>query len=580
MGETENGSGLRWRLPVLTSLDGYRRSWVPRDLTAGLLIVAIAIPLSMGMAEVAGMPPIAGLYSCVLPLVAYAFLGSSRQLVIALDASTAAMLAAAVVGLAGGDPVRYAALAGAAAVLVGLVLIAAGSLRLGLVADFLSEPVLLGYQAGLAAVVIASQLPRFLGMTVETSDTIPRFRETFSNLADANPWSVVIGTAVLATMILVRRWKPAVPGPLIGVAGATIVVAALGLQDEGVAVLGTLPSGLPPIAIPDVSLHDLVQLLPAAAAISLVAAADTLVSSRAFAARNGYEVNANRDLIGLGAANLSAGCSGGITTSASAARTAVAESVGSRSQVAGLTAATLMILVLLFMTGPLRNVPIPALAAVVIGAVIRLIEVSSLRTLWRVRRAEFLIAAAAFLGVAIVGVLEGVVIAMALSLLDFVGRTSRPHDAVLGRVSGRAGYHDLGRAGGGRKAPGVLVYRFDAPLFYANADRFRSRVRGLARRTKGLRLIVIDASAIGDIDVTAARMLGELQLEFEAKGVRLVVAGAVGRVRDLLVGDELQEDFVAEDMYDTVEQAVTGDPSSAQVRVSPSGGGGAGSSRR
>ena len=347
-------------------------------------------------------------------------------------------------------------------------------------------------------------------------------------------------------------------------AGATIVVAALDLQADGVAVLGTLPSGLPPLAIPDVSLHDLARLLPAAAAIALVAAADTLVSSRAFAARNGYEVNANRDLVGLGAANLSAGCSGGITTSASAARTAVAESVGSRSQVAGLTAATLMVLVLLFMTGPLANVPIPALAAVVIGAVLRLIEVGSLRTLWRVRRAEFAIAAAAFLGVAMIGVLEGVVVAMALSLLDFVGRTSRPHDAVLGRVSGRPGYHDVRRAGGGRMESGVLVYRFDAPLFYANADRFRSRVRGLARRSKGLRLIVIDASTIGDIDVTAGRMLGELKEEFEAKGIRLVVAGAVGRVRDLLVGDDLREDFVAADMYDTVEQAVVDGPRAGQ----------------
>jgi len=564
MGDTAHDTGLRWRLPVLTSLDGYRRSWLPRDLTAGLLIVAIAIPLSMGMAEVAGMPPIAGLYSCVLPLVAYAIFGSSRQLVIALDASTAAMLAAAVAGVVGnGDPLRYAALAGAAALLVGVILIVAGTARLGIVADFLSEPVLLGYQAGLAMVVIASQLPRFLGITVEMTDTIPRYHETLGNLADANPWSVTIGIAVLAIMIGVRRWRPAVPGALIGAVGATIVVGVLDLQAHGVAVLGALPSGLPPLAIPDVSLHDLMRLLPAAAAIALVAAADTLVSSRAFAARNGYEVDANRDLIGLGAANLSAACSGGITTSASAARTAVAESVDSRSQVAGLTAAALMVLVLLFLTGPLRNVPIPALAAVVIGAVLRLIEVGSLRTLWRVRRAEFAIAAAAFLGVALVGVLEGVVVAMGLSLLDFVGRTSRPHDAVLGRVPGRIGYHDVRRAGVGRHAPGVLVYRFDAPLFYANADRFRGRVRGLARRTEGLRLIVIDASAIGDIDVTAGRMLGQLQEEFHAQGVRLVVAGAVGRVRDLLVGDELKEDFVAGDMYDTVQQAVAEEPDAA-----------------
>jgi len=231
--------------------------------------------------------------------------------------------------------------------------------------------------------------------------------------------------------------------------------------------------------------------------------------------------------------------------------------------------------VLLFFTGPLRNVPIPALAAVVIGAVLRLIEIGSLRTLWRVRHAEFAIAAAAFLGVALVGVLEGVVVAMALSLLDFVGRTSRPHDAVLGRVPGRIGYHDVRRAGSGRAAPGVLVYRFDAPLFYANADRFRTRLRGLARRTEGLRLIVIDASAIGDIDVTAGRMLGELQEEFLAQHVPLVVAGAVGRVRDLLVGDDLREDFADADMYDTVEQAMA-DRSQPGDPVLTGGSGGAG----
>jgi high affinity sulfate transporter 1 len=563
------GRGLRWRLPVLTSLDGYRRSWLPRDLTAGLLIVAIAIPLSMGMAEVAGMPPITGLYSCVLPLVAYAIFGSSRQLVIALDASTAAMLAAAIAGLAGGDPLRYAALAGGTALLVGLILIAAGTARLGVVADFLSEPVLLGYQAGLALVVIASQLPRLLGITVIASDTVPRVRETFAALADANPWSVAIGIGVLGTMIEVRRRRPAVPGALIGVAGAALLVAGLDLQSRGVAVLGALPSGLPPIEVPDVSIGDLAKLIPAAAAIALVAAADTLVSSRAFAVRNGYEVNANRDLVGLGTANLSAACSGGITTSASAARTAVAESVGSRSQVAGLTAATLMVLVLLFLTGPLRDVPVPALAAVVIGAVLRLIELGSLRSLWRVRRAEFAIAMAAFLGVAAVGVLEGVVIAMALSLLDFIGRTSRPHDAVLGLVAGREGYHDVRRAGGGRTDSGVLVYRFDAPLFYANADRFRSRVRGLARRSTRLRLIVIDASAIGDIDVTAGRMLGELRESFAERGVRLVVAAPVGRVRDLLVSDELREDFVTQDMYDSVESAVADATRRVALATSP-----------
>lgn len=541
--------------PVFPSLRGYRRAWLRADLTAGLLIVAIAIPLSMGMAEVAGMPPIAGLYSCVLPLVAYAALGSSRQLVIALDASTAAIVAVTVAPIAGDDPARYAALVGGVALLAGGILFLAGVVRLGVIADFLSEPVLLGYQAGLALVVIASQLPRMMGITVDATTTVARYTGSIGATASANAWSIAIATGSLVTVLVLRRWRT-VPGALIAVTAATLLVAAAGLETEGVAVLGPLPSGLPSLGVPDVTLADLGELFPGAAAIALVAAADTLVSSRAFAARNGYEVDANHDLVGLGAANLSAGVSGGITVSASAARTAVAESVGSRTQLAGLVAAGVMTLVLVLFTGLLRDVPVPALAAVVTAAVLRLFEPRAVRTLWRVRRAEFAIAVAAMAGVALIGVLEGVVVAMALSLLDFVRRTSRPHDAVLGVAPGRTGFHDVLRVRDAEQVPGVLIYRSDAPLFYANAERFRSRMRRLTRRRNDLRLVVLEASTIPDIDITAGRMLGELQQELATRGIRLVVADAVGSVRDLLVSDELKEDFTRADMYDSVEQAI------------------------
>lgn len=544
------------RLPVLTSLRGYRRGWLSRDLTAGVLIVALAIPLSMGMAELAGMPPVAGLYSCILPLAAYAVFGSSRQLVVALDASTAAMLAAAVAPLAGGDPMRYAALAGGLTLLVGVILLAAGAARLGLIADFLSEPVLLGYQAGLALVVIASQLPRLLGLTPQGDSTSEQFYETGRRLGAAEWASAIIGVAVLVTVILVRRRRPAVPGALLALAVSALAVFAFGLDAHGVRVLGEIPSGLPPLALPDVGWSDVTALLPAAAAIALLAAADTLVSSRAFAVRGRYEVDANGDLIGLGAANVASAVSGGITASASAARTAVAESVGSKSQVAGLTAAALMVIVLLVLTGPLAYVPVAALAAIVIAAVLRLIEVRTLRTLFRVRRVEFAIALAAATGVVALGVLEGVVIAMGLSLLDFLWRTSRPRDAILGTAPGRSGYHDITRTRDARTAPGVLVYRFGAPLFYANAERFRERVRTLVRRTEAVRLVVVDASTIPDIDVTAGRMLGELQEELAGRGVRLVIAEALHDVYDLLVSDELKVDFTAADMYDTVDEAV------------------------
>ena len=540
------------RIPIFESLHGYRRASLRADVTAGALIVAIAIPLSMGMAEVAGMPPIAGLYSCVLPLVAYAALGSSRQLVIALDASTAAIVAATVAPLAAGDPGRYAALVAGLALMAGALLAIAGLAKLGVIADFLSEPVLLGYQAGLAIVVIASQLPRMLGVTVDADTTVGPYADSIRSWAEIDATTVAIAVGTMAVMLVCRRW-PRLPGALLAVVGATLVVAAAGLD---VAVVGPLPSGFPAIGLPDLGLSDLGELAPGAAAVALVAAADTLVSSRAFAVRNGYEVDADRDLIGLGAANLSSGVSGGITVSASAARTAVAESVGSRSQVAGLVAAALISLVLLVATGLLRDVPVAALAAVVTIAVSRLFEPRTARTLWRVRRTEFAIAVAAMAGVALIGVLEGVVIAMALSLVDFLRRTSRPHDAVLGVVPGRPGFHDVARVREAEQVRGALVYRFDAPLFYANAERFRTRVRSLIRRRDDVRIVVLEASTTPDIDVTAARMLGELRQELGDRGVRFVVAEAVGSVRDLLVGDELKEDFTTADMYDSVQQAL------------------------
>jgi SulP family sulfate permease len=548
-------AGLRWRWPVLRSLDGYRAPWLRRDLTAGVLIVAIAIPLSMGMAEVAGMPPVAGLYSCVLPLIAYAVFGSSRQLVIALDASTAALVAASVAPLAGGDPARYAALAGGLALITGAILIGAGTLRLGFVADFLSEPVLLGYQAGLAIVVISSQLPKMTGVATTSDATMQRIWEVLTGLSGGNLPTIVIAGASLAVVIVLRRWRPAVPGALIALVGATLAVSAFDLVAHGVQVLGEIPGGLPPLGVPDVSWADLRSLVGPAAAISLLAAADTLVSSRAFAARGGYAVSGNQDLVGLGAANAGAALSGGITVSASAARTAVAESVGSRSQVAGLSAAAMMLLVLAFLTPLLRNVPQAALGAVVTAAVLRLIEVANLRRLARVRRPELAIAVAAFLGVAVIGVLEGVVVAMALSLIEFLRRTSKPGDAILGRIPGRAGYHDVRRNPDAITDPGILVYRFDAPLFYANAERFRARVDHLARR-RGARIVVLDAAGIPDVDATSVRMLRELETELASRDIILLFADCVGAVKDAFVRSGLTAQMGDGRTFDSIEDAV------------------------
>lgn len=554
--DAEDGPGLRWPFPVLRSLDGYRRSWLSKDLTAGLLIVAIAIPLSMGMAEVAGMPPIAGLYSCVLPLIAYAVIGSSRQLVVALDASTAAMLAAAVAPLAGGDPLRYAALAGITAVLVGVVLVAAGALRLGFLANLLSEPVLLGYQAGLALTVTATQLPKLMGITLEEERTFLQFVEMIRRAAETNVPTLFVGVGVLASVLLLRRWRPTFPGALVAVVAATLVVEVLDLAARGVSVLGDLPSGLPSLHVPDAGWTDVLELLPSAAAIALIAAADTIVSSRAFAHRGGYEVSANRDLVGLGAANLSSGLSGGITTSASAARTAVAESVGSRSQVAGLVAAFLMVAVLLLFTRPLQNVPNAALAAVVISAVIRLIEVDELARLWRIRRMEFLVAAATTVGAVVIGLLEGILIAVALSVLDFVRRAARPHDAIEGRIRGRHGFFDTARYPDASTEPGFVLYRFDAPLFYANTERFFERARELIDATPDAEWFVVDTATISDIDATAARMLKEVHDELAARGIRLVLVELLASLEELLGRAGVLDVIGPDRVFDTAEEAL------------------------
>jgi SulP family sulfate permease len=546
---------LHWPFPVLISLDGYRRGWLGQDLGAGVLIVAIAIPLSMGMAEVAGMPPVAGLYSCVLPLVAYAVFGSSRQLVIALDASTAAMVAAAVAPLAGGDPVTYAALAGALTLIAGVVLLAAGAARLGVIADFLSEPVLLGYQAGLAIVVIAGQLARMTGIDVGAERTGAQLWEAVREAGDAHLPTVLVAAGVLAFTLWMRAVRPSAPGSLIAVVVATIVVAWFDLEAHGVAVLGEIPQGLPPLRLPDVGASELRSLIAPAAAIALLAAADTLVTSRAFAARNGYRVDANRDLIGLGAANVASGVSGGITTSASAARTAVAESVGSRSQVAGLTAAVSMVLVLLFLTPALRTLPNPALGAVVTAAVLRLIEPTALRRIWLIRRSEIVVALVAFLGVVLIGVLEGVVVAMALSVVGFLRREARPTDAVLVPLPDRLGYHDRARHPDASDGD-VLVYRFDAPLFYANAERFRSRLLELVD-DRGADAIVVDAAGIANVDATSIRMLREVLGTLRDDGVTLTLADPVGHVEDALVRGGLPGRRGEGLVFDTVEEAVT-----------------------
>jgi MFS superfamily sulfate permease-like transporter len=398
-------------------LAGYRKAWLRGDLTAGLLVVAIAIPLSMGMAEVAGVPPITGLATCVYPLIAYALIGASRHLVIGLDASTAAMLAATVAPLAGASADRYLALAGGLTILVGAVIMMAGSFRLGALTRLLSSPSLLGYQAGLGVIVIASQLPRLLGIGVDAADPVPRLVEVASELNNVDAWTTAVGVLVLVTVAVAQRTRPRLPAALAAIAVATAVVGLAGLDARGVAVVGDIPAGLPRFAIPALTGADLLALAASAAAIALVAGADTLATARVFATRNRYELDPNRELLALGTANVVSGFSGGITASASSARTAVAETVGGRTPLASAVAGVGLALVLAFAGGALGAVPVGALAAVVIVAVARLIDVPALARLAKEEPIDAAVALATLAAVVALGTLQGIVVAIVASTL-------------------------------------------------------------------------------------------------------------------------------------------------------------------
>jgi sulfate permease, SulP family len=491
-------------------LDGYERAWLRGDIATGLLVVAIAIPLSMGMAEVAGVPPVAGLYTCVLPLIAYSCIGASRHLVIGLDASTAVMMAAAVAPLAGGDEGRYLALAGTLTLLVGAILVLAGGLRLGSLARLLSNPALLGYQAGLGVTVIINQVHRVIGVPVTRRDPLPRAVQLIGVLGQVNGWTLGIGIGVIAAVVTVRRRAPVFPTALVAIVTSTVVVGAGGLGGRGVALVGDVPSGLPGIAIPDVSTRDVTSLLAAAAGIAIVASADTIATARSFAVRNGYHLDTNRELIALGTANCVSGLAGGITASASAARTAVAEATGGRTPLASAVAGAALALVLVLFTGALESVPMAALAAVVIAAVARIVDIPSMVGLARVRPREAAIAVITLATVVAAGTLEGIGVAAGLAIVDAVSRRRRV-DSSPGISSTRA-------------APGVAALRPVGPMCYINAERVARNVTEVADRHPRTDLIVVDVRGVTDVDATAADTLRELARELEQGGQTLRLA--------------------------------------------------------
>ncbi|MFJ9714558.1 SulP family inorganic anion transporter [Streptomyces sp. NPDC101213] len=550
---------------LFSSLRGYRSQWLRHDALAGLTVWAILVPEALAYAAIAGVPPVTGLYAAPAALVLYAAFGSSRHLVVGPMAATAALSAAVVGELAPGGGARFTAMTAALALSVGGLALLAGLLRLGFVAGFVSEPVLKGFVVGLALTIIVGQLPKLLGIEGGSGDFFERLWTLIGGLGSTSVLTAVVGFAALALVVVLKKVAPVVPGSLIAVALGIAAVAVLGLDDHGVAVVGDVETGLPSFGFPDVSLGDLGNLASGSVGVMLVAFAEGLGAAKTYASRDHYEIDADRELIGLGAAGLGAGLSSGMVVNGSLSKTAVNRSAGARTQLSGLFVAALAVITLLFLTGLFEELPEPVLAAVVIAALVELVDIDYLMSLYRVHagtpgqvygvasRPDFTAAVAAMAGVMVFDTLPGLFIGIGVSLLLLLYRSSRPHISELGLLPGDRYFASLDRHPESRRIPAVVVLRVESGIYFANTDRIRSRAREAAAR-EGTRAVVIDAETVPFIDVSGVRMLDELTDDLGDLGVRLLLARDVGQVRDVLRAAEAAPGLRR--VYPTVRAAV------------------------
>src|SRR3984885_6931852 len=546
-------------LPGVRALANYRLSWLRSDVVAGIVLTTLLVPQGMAYAELAGLPAITGLYTSILCLIGYALFGPSRILVLGPDSSLGPMIAATILPIVGSDgsPERAIALASMMALIVGAIMILAGIAKLGFIADLLSKPTQIGYMNGLALTILIGQLPKLFGFSTDANGLINEAHAFIHGLAsgEAVGAAVAIGLVSLALMLALGRWLPRVPGVLVAVVVAIVAASVFDLAGHGVSLVGKLPKGFPPLTVP-IPVSDLPLLFAGALGIVLVALADTISTASAFAARTGQEVDGNGEMIGIGAANVAAGLFQGFPVSTSGSRTAVAEQSGAKTQLTGVVGAALIVLMLVLVPGLLKNLPNPTLAAVVIAASLSLADIRGVMRLWQQRRAECVLSLAAFLGVALLGVLEGIAVAVALSILNVFRRAWRPYQTTLGRVPGLAGQHDRQLHPEAEELPGVVIFRFDAPLFFANSRTFRDRIRALAATDPRPDWIVIAAAPITHVDTTAADMLHDLDEELNAKGTSLVFAELKDPVRAKLERYELIGPLDPDHFFPTVDAAV------------------------
>lgn len=541
----------------LAQLRGYRSSWFRADLLAGVTVTAYTVPQCLAYAGIAGAPPISALWVAVMAMVIYALLGTSRQLSVGPEAATTVMVAAAVAPLAGGDPVRWAALSAGLAIMVGLACIGAWALRLGFLADLLSHPILVGFMAGVGLIMIAGQLGAMTGVTLSSASAIGKAVELADHLDEIRPAVLALSIAVATFLVVLHMFWPLGPGSLLAVIGSAAIVAAFGLDRYGIALVGAVPSGLPTPSLPTLGLGDVTALLGSAGAVAFVAYSDVALTGRAFAERTGEEIDPNREFLALGAANLAAGLTGGFALSASGSRTSIIDAMGARTQVAGLVAALSVAVVVLGAPGLIALIPKAALGGIVVYAGLRLVRVGELRRLWRFRSAELALAMAALIGVLAFDVLVGILIAMALSVAELFMRVARPPASVLGRVPGLAGLHNVEDYPDAETIPGLLVFRYDAPLCFANASDFRSRaLAAVDAAGSGIDWFLLNAEAIVELDVTAADALRQLAKDFEKRHVVFAMARVKQELRKQIVRGGLLDIIDEERFYPTLPVAV------------------------
>jgi high affinity sulfate transporter 1 len=551
---------LKTYIPGINVVTNYERPWLPKDVVAGLVLSALLVPQGMAYAELAGLPPVTGLYTSILCLVGYAVFGPSRVLVLGPDSSLGPMIAATIapLALADGDPARAVALASILAILVGVVMVVAGLAHMGFIADLLSKPTQIGYMNGLALTIVVGQLPKLMGFSVDANGLIHEIKAFFSGVTagEVNATAATIGIASLVGILLLTRLLPKVPAVLVVVVVASIVVNVWNLQDHHVSTIGVLPKGFPPFTIPSVHWSDISTLFLGAVAIAVVALADTMSTASAFAARKGDRVHGDQEMVGIGAANIAAGLFQGFPVSTSGSRTAVADQAGSRSQVTGVVGACVIAFVLLFATGLMQYVPQATLGAIVIAAALSLADIPATTRLWHQRKTEFTLSVVAFLGVALLGVLPGILLAIALSILNVFRRVWWPHQAELGRVDGVAGLHDTERYPSAELLPGLVVFRFDAPLIFANSRTFGDAVRELVEDDPDVRWVLVAAEPITDVDTTAADMLEDLDEWLNERAVSLVFAEIKDPVREKIERYELTRTIDRNHFYPTLGEAV------------------------